>query len=69
MYTPTATAYTPTEPVSDPSAAFGFTSNLVVSDTLIGAPITFSQALPIPVFSPLYTTSIMGDMKAGGFIE
>ncbi len=71
-YTPTANSYPlPTDPVSDPAATFGLTTNLVVNDILIGlsANKTFSQTLLAPKFKPLYSTAIIGDLKNGGFIE
>ncbi|MBC7498344.1 hypothetical protein H7170_01750 [Candidatus Gracilibacteria bacterium] len=69
VYTPTANSYSPTDPLSDPSAVFGFGTNLIVSDTLIGPAKTFSQVLSGPVFRPLYTSAITGDLRTGGFIE
>lgn len=71
VYTPTATGYAINDPVSDSLAAFGFTTNLIVNDNLIGvaANKTFSQTLSNPSFTPLYTTIIGGDLRVGGFIE
>lgn len=60
-YTPTANSYPlPTDPISDPSALFGFTTNLVVNDSIIGLAInkTFSQNLAFPSFRPLYSSDI-----------
>jgi hypothetical protein len=64
-YTPTATGYLITDPVSDSFAAFRLTTNLIINDTLIGPSKTFSQSLSNPSFIPLYTTSIMGDLRDG----
>lgn len=71
VYTPTANSYWPLDPVSDPLAIFGFTTNLVVNDTIIGlaANKTFSQILSDPIFRPLYAVQIVGDIRNGGFIE
>lgn len=69
VYTPTANSYASiTDPVSDPLAAFSFTMNLSVTDTL-GTNKTFSQLVDTPNFSPLYVTNISWDLRNGGFIE
>ena len=69
VYTPTANSYGSSDPISDPLAGFGFTTNLTVSDTLIGPAKVFSQTVSTPVYKPLYTSSIVGDLRVGGFIE
>lgn len=69
VYTPTANSYIAGKPVSDPNAQFGFTSNLVVADPVLGANQTFSQTLSNPSFGPLYTSAFSGDLRDGGFIE
>ncbi len=69
VYTPTANSYGSTDPVSDPLAGFGFTTNLTVSDTLIGPAKVFSQTLASPIYRPLYVSNIVGNLRTGGFIE
>lgn len=69
VYTPTASSYTALEPISDPAAAFSFTTNLTVSDTLIGPAKIFAQVFASPIYRPLYTSAITGDLRTGWFIE
>ncbi len=69
VYTPTASSYIASDPISDPLAAFAFTTNLTVSDPLIGPARTFSQTLSSPAYRPLYTSVISGDLRTGWFIE
>lgn len=65
VYTPTASSYTALEPISDPAAAFSFTTNLTVSDTLIGPAKIFAQVFASPIYRPLYTSAITGDLRTG----
>ncbi len=68
-YTPSSNWYTwATDPISDSSAQFGFTTQITVTDPLISSRV-FSWALANPSFKPLYETRIVGDLKEGGFIE
>lgn len=64
VYTPTASSYLPSEPASDNAAQFGFNVNLNTNDTLAGNQ-TFSQSIGTPIFRPLFTTDITGDLENG----
>jgi hypothetical protein len=71
-YTPTANAYTATEPVSDPSANLQFAQvDISVTDTLAGQQL-YTNILwsnKSYIFSPLYTSKIRWDLLDGWFIE
>lgn len=67
-YTATANGYAPGDTVSDPDAALGFTVNYDIIDPAFSNQ-TYTDASFSPVIIPLFTGSVRGDQKDGGFIE